>query len=74
MIRLKEDVDEKILEKYGFRKVSDSCSKKIYIYSFFKEDLGNFQSVDVYITPFFNVWGKIVYHRREVVARQHAFE
>lgn len=74
MIRLKENVDEKVLEQYGFRKRYGSCTKIVYTYSFIYHRPVNFQSVDVYITPFINAWGETIYHAREVVAHQHAYE
>lgn len=83
MIRLKENFDEKQLERYGFEKRLDRVwdSKRrcvfyrtVYCYRFYKIYEGNFQSVEVYIEPFINVYGQVVYNAREVVASQHAFE
>ena len=83
MIRLKEAIDEKVLEQYGFEKKLDRvwnserrCAyyRTVYCYYFYKVYGGNFQSVEVYIEPFINAYGQVVYNAREVVARQHAFE
>lgn len=82
MIRLKESVDESVLERYGFEKrfvrdwdIKLRCVfyRTVYSYKFYKVFSGNFQSVDVYIEPFINVYGEVVYGSREVVANQHAF-
>lgn len=83
MIRLKETIDEKELEQYGFEKRLDRgwdskrrCAyyRTVYCYRFYKIYESNFQSVEVYIEPFINAYGQVVYNAREVVARQHAFE
>ena len=83
MIRLKETIDEKVLEEYGFdkRHVSEwdskrrcACYRTVYSYDFYKIYSGNFQSVEVYIEPFINAYGQIVHNAREVVANQHSFK
>lgn len=83
MIRLKETIDEKVLEQYGFEKRLDRkwdskrrCAyyQTVYCYRFYKIYSGNFQSVEIYIEPFINAYGQVVHNAREVVARQHAFE
>ena len=83
MIRLKESVDEKVLQQYGFEKkvVRDFNYKLrryyyriVYRYSFYKIYENNFQAVEVYFDPFINAYGETVYHAREVVAHQHAYE
>lgn len=71
MIRLKENIDEKVLEHYGFHFNKD-CSGIVYTHKFIYLRPINLQSVDVYITPFIDAWGETVYHAREVVANQQA--
>lgn len=83
MIRLKETIDDKVLEEYGFdkRRVREWNSKRrciyyrtVYSYDFYKIYSGNFQSVEVYIEPFINAYGQIIHNAREVVANQHLFK
>lgn len=76
MIRLKENIDPKELEKYGFEADHNRGKRLEYRYHLFKDKSGtpNFQAVNVYIDGFKDVCGRVVYAEREVVAIQHAFE
>lgn len=78
MIRLRETIDEKELEQYGFEKafvwMRDSKRRWYRLYYFRKGFVGTLQSVEIYIEPFVGAYGQVVYHAREVVACQHAFE
>lgn len=74
MIRLKENVDEKVLEQYGFHNFNKGCTRIVYTHNFIYLRPINLQSVDVYITPFIDALGETIYHAREVVARQQAGE
>lgn len=78
MIRLKDNIDEKTLEQYGFKKRSvrewDRKEHCVYYRTTYCYDFENFQSVDIYIEPFLDAWGNVVYNAREVVACEHAYK
>lgn len=87
MIRLKETINPKELEKYNFEerlvrewnyKTHSPYYRSVYEYSFYKHsdnsDYVNFQSVSVYIQPWLNAYGKVIREAREVEANQHAFK
>ena len=77
MIRLKETIDEKVLEQYGFEKsfiwMRNNKGRWYRLYYFRKSFVGSMQSVEIYIEPFVGAYGQVVHNAREVVACQHVF-
>lgn len=82
MIKLKETVDARVLEQYGFKarevrewdyKTHSAYYRLVYTHSFsyLSGEYLNLQSVNVYIQPWYGAYGQLIRSAREVEANQH---